>query len=98
MVKVNLLFKVPNRPYLKQVFMTLIWTLDRAKFGDIRAKYSESRICAYGQLRNVTGQPKWHSPWTSKIVKLFRELPSYTRFLTQSVQWVEWKHLKSPSV
>src|ERR1700746_1509811 len=40
-----------DEPYPKEVFTSLIWGSDRAKFGTPETKYKDARVCVTGEIQ-----------------------------------------------
>ena len=47
-----------DEPYPREVFTTLIWGSDRAKFGNPESKYRDKRICVSGRISSYRGIPE----------------------------------------
>jgi hypothetical protein len=55
--------------YPNQVFTVLVWGEDRAKFGNIDAKYSNVHLCVHGPITQYRGSPEMvvHDPSSISI-------------------------------
>lgn len=53
-----------DRAYPNQIFTILVWGEDRAKFGNLEAKYSDARVCVQGVITEYRGEPEMviHDP------------------------------------
>jgi hypothetical protein len=57
-----------DEPYPKEIFTSLIWGSDRAKFGTPESKYQDMRICVTGKISNYRGTPEIIATEPSQIV------------------------------
>ena len=57
-----------DEPYPKEIFTTLIWGSDRAKFGTPESKYQNMRICVTGKISSYRGTPEIIATEPSQIV------------------------------